>query len=323
MPRTRTKAVLPYLKFLIAATLFGILALNVRHDLNLFSVSAFQPEIPQLVLAQCLFIVYVVICAMIWLYLTRRQGIAVACRSTISIWCFSIVGKYIPGKALLYGIRWYLYRKVDHGIKTVDIVKAFVLEYLSGLATGLILILTILIPMNLSFIPWFGSMAGILTLAVILGSMHPGVLGFLAQLATTRFGFKSSSLDIQYTDLLRMLLLSLLNWLLLGLSIFFIAKAIDPSVTWSLYLYIAASYTLAGMAGFLVAIAPAGLGVREAVLILALDQVMPVQTATYIAITARLVTTAGEAFCITAAWITDWRSETFERVAEAWSEARS
>jgi glycosyltransferase 2 family protein len=73
-----------------------------------------------------------------------------------------------------------------------------------------------------------------------------------------------------------------------GTSFFFLAKAVDPAVSHSLYIFFVGSYNLAGALGMATPILPSGIGVRDGVLLVLLALVLPPEVAVALAVLGRL-----------------------------------
>lgn len=89
---------------------------------------------------------------------------------------------------------------------------------------------------------------------------------------------------------------ALCSWALFGVHVWLLARDLGAA---SPQLYLASTGAFAGAlaAGFLFVVAPAGAGVREAMLVVLLSSRLPTGAATAIAITSRLLFTAGDAAC--------------------------
>lgn len=97
-------------------------------------------------------------------------------------------------------------------------------------------------------------------------------------------------------------LLLLLAWLALGASFWvYLRPFLDQAPTWPAVIGV---YCLAWVAGFLVPFAPAGLGVREAVLALALDPFLNPQTSLVVVAVHRVIYLFVEILLALLAWMT-------------------
>lgn len=240
------------------------------------------------------FIGYLTSHAAIWWLLTARHGIALPFGRTLAIWFYSVLGKYVPGKALLWGVRYYFYRRHSPGFQPASIVRCFFLEYLGSLVAGFSLLLVALAVLPLPGVPRSWQWLALLILMAGLGFMHPAVLGRIEQRVARSLKLTVTVSRISVAETIAMVLLYAAGWLILGLAMYLLAAALHAELTWRHYLYVTASYTLAGLAGFLAVFAPSGIGVREGVFIAALSRIMPVEIATVLAVLARVVSTVGE-----------------------------
>lgn len=73
-----------------------------------------------------------------------------------------------------------------------------------------------------------------------------------------------------------------------GLSLFFIAKAVSPSLSYHNMLFVMGASNLAGAVGMLAIFVPSGIGVRDGILIALLTAIMPTELALLVTITGRL-----------------------------------
>ena len=73
-----------------------------------------------------------------------------------------------------------------------------------------------------------------------------------------------------------------------GLSLFFIAKAVDPSLSYHNIWFVMGAGNLAGAASMLAVFAPSGLGVREGIQLALLSVIMPTELALLVTVITRL-----------------------------------
>jgi hypothetical protein len=92
-------------------------------------------------------------------------------------------------------------------------------------------------------------------------------------------------------------LVSTCSWLVPGAAAWLIVAAMTPAAPNPAY--VAGAYSFAWMLGFVIVLAPSGLGVREATLVALLGPQVGVAAATLVAVTLRLANTVGDllAFC--------------------------
>ncbi len=190
-------------------------------------------------------------------------------RATIyRVWFFSQVAKYIPGSLWQIAARsmFYIRRGVPLGV-----ASAATLWELVATVTGSLIVC--LLSFTLKTTSYLLSLAALLLviLAIAFYMMWPWrlltffriklarrIIEALAQLGTAR-----------YRMVFTLLLLSVVVWLIIGTGFYFLAVAFGSNNQLSWWDAVI-SFNIAYSIGFLVILAPAGLGVREVVLSLLL-----------------------------------------------------
>jgi uncharacterized membrane protein YbhN (UPF0104 family) len=76
--------------------------------------------------------------------------------------------------------------------------------------------------------------------------------------------------------------------ILSGSSFYLLAKAVDPAIPSSLYLYLVGAYNLSGAIGMATPLIPSGLGVRDGMLLVLLTLILPTEVAAALTILSRL-----------------------------------
>lgn len=282
------------IKLLLTALVIGFVAWQLRGAFVAFSLAKLRPDAWLSLLGLAVFCLYLLSQALIWWRLTAGHDVALPLGATVAIWCYSILGKYVPGKALLWAVRYAHYRARCPTFSGPALLRCFVLEFFCGVAAGfaLALLATIVVPTPLAT-PALRLAAAAILLAS-LAAVHPAALSWCerwlgralkVEAAPTRFGIGETLAAVAAYAV---------GWVILGLAVFLLARAVEPSLSWNACPYVAAAYVIAGLVGFLALFAPSGIGVREGVLIAGLAQVMPLDSAAVVAVLARLVSTVGE-----------------------------
>lgn len=216
-----------------------------------------------------------------WRTLIADQASLISFTQTARIFFLGQIGKFIPGGIWQFVASAELGR--DAGITRAAILASFAYALIASLIAGAAVVL-LSVPQvlaQLSIPPvWIIVTAIIATLGLVgvaltqpfkrlrEGSNTPPVGRFLAAIA-----------------------LSILTWLFGGLHIWLLARGIGIPAELSDIWLLTGCYAAAWIAGFLVIIAPAGVGAREVTLIALLAISMPVPEATIIALLSRVITT--------------------------------
>jgi hypothetical protein len=199
------------------------------------------------------------------------------------------LGKYVPGSV------WSVVAQVelgrDYGVPRRSSGTAVVIATLTALATGLAVAgagLLLLGPDAYGGYAWT-----LLMLPVALVVLWPPVLNRLIAvvLRLARRDPMPTSLDLG--AIVRVAGWSLAAWALFGIHVWILALGVGAGGA-SLLLKATAAYAAAWCIGFLLVVAPAGAGAREAALVFLLHPTMPSTEATVIALTSRLVVTVAD-----------------------------
>ena len=226
--------------------------------------------------------------ASVFVLLLRSLGGDPSARDGVNVWTRAFLLRYAPTGALGYVYRVRSADRLRAGSRTM-IWAASAYEQLVAVAAGSAVSLVAFAVAG-SPVPWPIAVAGAAALAVIVLLRPASVGGALARLARRR-GFDLPP-PLRARRLGALVLLSAAAWVPTGMAgwILFSALAEDEiSFSWFL-----GAYAFAWLAGFLVPIAPGGLGVREAVLAGFLAAPLTPGAAAAVAVAIRLANTFGE-----------------------------
>ncbi|HEU5117285.1 MAG TPA: hypothetical protein VFT74_11530, partial [Isosphaeraceae bacterium] len=213
-------------------------------------------------------------------------------------------GKYVPGKALVVVLRVGLV--TGYGARPATAAFSTLYETLVMMASGgLVAALGFAIgPTRTVTLPVWG--VGEVSVPLALLGLVPA-LGFLTLTWPSVFPRLSKVMSLPFPGvgpdalpylrrrlLAEGLLWAVLGWLLAGLSLAAVVLGLGKPIALSSLPVILASVALATVSGFVGALAPGGLGVREWVLWTSLGAVMDHETAVLASLALRLVWIVGE-----------------------------
>jgi uncharacterized membrane protein YbhN (UPF0104 family) len=235
----------------------------------------------------------------------------------VAIFCFTWLGRYVPGTLPFLASRVYVASRVGYGVRVPSVATGFqsVLEVITA------------------------SMFGVVALTIARGGEHPATwialatAGFLLLCIVQRNSLVTlSRLGRRITERLPVLSDSrlpstgaitastgcvLASQALMSASVI-ATSAMMTDVSVSEMPAIAAATSLAGVAGVLFVFAPAGFGVRDGVLTALLSTVMPLEAAASVAIAHRALTMASDVILAVLALAADriraWLSATEQRL---------
>jgi len=194
------------------------------------------------------------------------------------------LGKYLPGSVWPLIAQAELARRT--GTKRSVTVAANLVIMAASLTVAILLgsaLLPFISPHVFDRFWWL-----LLTLPILLACLHPRIItwGLNRMLALARRAPLPEDMDGRF--LLRAIGLSVLSWLLMGAHIFVLTAALSHHRSVAVFSASVGGMALATAAGLLFLPAPAGVGVREAALTLALSPILSTDQALSIALLSRV-----------------------------------
>jgi Lysylphosphatidylglycerol synthase TM region len=252
-----------------------------------------------LVVALAVNLLYVLLYARLWEDLAQFAGMRLSAREAWGIYLYAIPGKYLPLRVAGLGYRWLAYRQRG-GWSAQRVAGALYLETALVLASGggVVAVLSPFVDwraLRISAAVWIA--CGGLLLGVLL---LPRLLTFLAHRCSTLEWAREFGSTLSAAEYLRLFMRYSCAWLVAGLALTLTIKAFAGSPAEATIIRATWSYAVAGLAGMLVIVAPAGIGVRDGMLTLALSTIVPPGLAAIIAIAARVLNLTAEMICAVA-----------------------
>lgn len=209
--------------------------------------------------------------------------------------------KYIPGSIWQYVSRVYIYKK--HGFRESVIVQSILMETFWVLATALSFGAIAIVVTRPEFLLDLWGESGLSKYSLIILAIT-ATLTLFASALIFLFRSRISQIfaQIAYLDIVTLLLLAGL-WLSLGLSILNLMPMSDR--TFEVSIYFSGVFAVAYCIGYVTPFAPAGLGVREVILVLGLLPFAPALELALVIGLHRLVYLTADVFIAFVAWC--WR----------------
>lgn len=274
--------------FIVAALSF--LALTVvrqREELRAYDWSF---EGGWLALSFVLLLCGLVASAVIWRRVLAAFDHDVALVPLARVWFVSSLGRYIPGKV------WQLLGVADMaralGIDAVTSITSLAIYMLYATLSALVLGVY-LFPLGASAALDAPLLVARWVAPVALLLLHPALVRGALRIAERLLRRELRPWRGSIVDAATLLAMCVGQWLVYGAAFHaFTASLTDAPI--ALFPHLVASFALSFVAGYVVVIAPAGLGAKEGALALLLSSVMPLGVAAAVAIGARLWTVTGE-----------------------------
>lgn len=246
---------------------------------------------------------YVALYAHLWQRLAAMIGMPLPRREGWGIYFASLAGKYLPLRVAGVGYRLWAYHRRG-GWPLSRVAGGLYFETVLVLVAGGIVVAA-LSPwvqwraLGLTKVSWIFSV-GVLAALVLAPRTLPGLAkrfpnqAWIRNVAEVDRGTRYLGFIGYYAG----------AWLLLGTGLLLTIRALGGVGSLEGWIHASWSYAVAGLAGMIVIVAPAGLGVREGVLALALATAMPPAQAALCAIAARLLIVLPELLCAAiGAWL--------------------
>ena len=228
--------------------------------------------------------------AMVWRALLGDLGTAVALRPAVQIFFVGQLGKYIPGSVFAIAAQMELGRA--QGVPRSRIGTAGLLFMGVLVAAGLLvaaLVLPFTSPAALDRYVW---VLAVLPLGLLC--LAPPVLTRLVTLLLSVLRRDGLEQPLSWRGTGAALGWAIAMWAAYGLHLFVLVRALPGDSGPNRLLLSAGAYALAWTAGFLFVVAPAGAGVRELALVVALSPVLPRGAALAVAVLSRVLMTLGD-----------------------------
>lgn len=227
----------------------------------------------------------------IWIVLLRSLGAKdLGSKAKLAyVYAKSWLGRYIPSPAAWMMGKVYFASK--HGISKNKLAVSSLLEgALQVLVVMTVSFVMLIFDRRLDVIqPKFKLlMFGIICVGIIM--MTPKLFNFSISLAYKLL--KKKELDVEHLasreTIVKGASLYTIGAIISGLSLFFIAKGVYPSLGYGNVVFVMGVGNLAGAASMLAVFAPSGLGVREGIQLVLLSLIMPKEFALVITVVTRV-----------------------------------
>ncbi|GII91014.1 lysylphosphatidylglycerol synthase transmembrane domain-containing protein [Sinosporangium siamense] len=223
------------------------------------------------------------------------------------IMCVGQLGKYVPGTVWAYAAMMELGR--DHGCPPRRTFAGTSLALVISLGCALTLAAATL-PLTAQDLirqAWYL----VALIPVILICMHPRVLAWGLNLAMRIARREPLERDIPGSAVLIAAATSMIAWVLYGVQVWLITSDLSPGTdNWTLLLVSAGAYAIGWATGLLFVVAPAGIGVREGAMLLALTPLIGASNALVAAVVTRLVVTLCDLSWAGIGWLLGRRART-------------
>ncbi len=259
---------------------------------NWSSLAGYQWEVdyPLIFLGYLFSSLAALVLGLIWQRLIARMGWRLGLGLALRIWFSSMFTRYAPGKVWHVVGRVYLSRQ--EGVSGTDAFLSMALEQaLAFLATIIVFLFSLIFWVEGRSVA--ESWPLILLIPLLLALVHPRVFAPLLNFGLRLLRRSEVELTLRYGELIVFLIYYLASPILNGLALYFVLRSLYPLAVERLPMVVGAA-SLAWLVGYLSFLVPAGLGVREGVLVVLLSSCAPLPVATVASLLSRILVTFGE-----------------------------
>ncbi|MGF7236551.1 MAG: lysylphosphatidylglycerol synthase transmembrane domain-containing protein [Frankia sp.] len=268
-----------------------LLALTLADQWNKVSDSLHELTVLGMVLSGVMTVLAVGTTVLAWRTLLLGLGAHLPLRAAVRVFFVGQIGKYIPGSVWPVVAQMELSR--DYGVGRAESASASLVVLALAVPSGGVIATATLPFVSASALRhyWWA----LLAIPVFLVLLHPKVLSRLLALAARLLKRPALTQPLAMRHVLTAAGWLMLGFLCYGIAAWLVGRDLRPTGgDGRLVLLSIGAYALAWTAGFLIIVLPAGAGVREAVLVLALSPALPKGPAILVAVVARLFATIAD-----------------------------
>ena len=226
-----------------------------------------------------------------WLHIEIWRGMLRDLGSTLepwrgrAIWSTTLLARYVPTSVLMAVGRVALAERegVPKRVGMASVLYEVALTFSTAVAISTYLVITL---------PDFSGRPERLLVLVVplvgLALLHPRPFRWLGDAALRRVGREPMPAVLSFHRVLRFAILFALSFVVAGLAVYAMTRALHPIATRELPTAVA-SYSLGFAAGVVAFVIPGALGAREAGVVIALTVVVPATVALAVAVALRLL----------------------------------
>jgi uncharacterized membrane protein YbhN (UPF0104 family) len=277
----------------LAVLIFGFLVLTVVNQWSEIQNEGLHFHVAWLIPALVILPAYFALSALGWDLILRYLGYPLGIGRAQVAWGQPLLARYVPGSVLYVLGRVLLSERagVPRRITLASIVYEQALS-----ATSAVIVAAYFIIQHPDLQGQSLRWGVLLLIPVTIALLHPKVFGPLVNKALRAFGREPLPGVISMRGVIVLILFYCLNWVVVALSIYCIARSVT-FIPFSDLLLVGSAQAIGYWAALVTLIAPAGLGVRDAAFAWAVKAALPGRSfalGSLIAIAVRGVMTVGE-----------------------------
>ncbi len=257
----------------------------------------FDLNIPLYIISTLILIFVVFLWSVFWNLLLRDLNFKqLSYYESFNIQTQAWFGKYIPGKVGVVGIKFYLGKKKDINNTTIGI--SVIYENVFQVVTAFLVSIPILFYYSIKEMGENPILYQVFPLLFIIGLfifIHPKVFFYFINLGLRLFNREpiSNNYFLTLGQIIKYVTLYSVGVIANGIAFFLFVKSITP-ISLEYLIPIIGIFNFAGIIGMLAIFVPAGLGVREGIIVLFLKAFLLLEIVIFISVLSRLWATIAD-----------------------------
>jgi glycosyltransferase 2 family protein len=276
--------ILKFAKYAVILLIFFFIFRYLYLNFNSIKLSELKFNFWFLLLSVLIYFVHVLFNNIIWHVITVQNHCQINIFESIKLRYYADFGRFIPGKVFAYGILWLSYEKQNIPMK--KIAACSVQEFITTVLAAVILSLFSIFASGITELEPYKYIFLALALCCFI-FLYPPLLQFLMNIIFRIFKREKIILSTSFAKVIVTMLLFLLSWLVFGWSFYFFIRSLYP-LSADHYFFITGAFAIASIIGAVSVFAPAGLGVREGVVIFLLSIIFSTAISSLISILSRI-----------------------------------
>lgn len=301
-PRSTRRRVLDAARYVLLAAVLAAVAFTLWRNWGEVSRELGRLSVGVVVLSFALGLLPPVLTMMGWRALLADLGTHLAFPPAASVFLVGQLGKYLPGSVWTVVVQTEMGHRLHVPRRRMAVVGVIMLglSVLGGAVVAVPAVPLVLARGHSSVSPWWG-VAGVLVALVVL---HPRVLNALVALGLRVLRRDPLEHSLSGGAIFRCMGWVLGAWVTSGLAVLVLARSLAPDADLAISLLVSVcGFSLASVLGMLAVLLPAGIGVRDAVVGLALTAVMSAPAATAVVVVARFLAVVVDLVVAGVAWL--------------------
>lgn len=259
------------LQALVVAIVLLFWAQTLANNWQELSNFSWQVSWPWLLASLALLVIQMILLASIWWRALWLMGAPVGWRLASSLWLKTQIARYVPGG--IWDVAGRLALGHEAGISVRAMSASIVLEMaLQVLSASVFLLVALLMRADAKASLYLPLAALLLAASVVI--LLPPVFRRLINWGLRLLKREPLDIRVTYGDMLLLFGARMVGHLMLGIGFVMFARGVT-AITWQQAPAMIAAYVGAWLIGFLAVVVPMGIGVREGVLALLLQQQFP------------------------------------------------